>query len=171
MQTTNARAGETPRAFDILTHVPAGCRLLPVLSDFAEPHLRPGEFAIIAPIAASTHLADGMAVAKRMLSGRHEYWQLKRYAPGHGPFGPEKPAAGARPEIVFGLRPLLPNTADDVERWRGGEKLRVRLSDGWLDESALRPLLIGQVIGVLAATAHLTVRGAGRHRIARGGAA
>lgn len=169
METTPLRAGDAPRAFNVLTDAPAGCRLLQVLNDFAEPHLRVGEFAVVAPIAAGERLADGLAVARRMLSGQHQFWALRRYPAGRGPFGPLTGEWAQRDEIVFGLNPLLRNSEDAISRWRAGEDVKIRCSDGWLAESDLRPSLIGKVIGVLPLPLGMSAPAAAR--IARGGAA
>lgn len=150
---TTRRALEAPRAFEILTHLPAGCRLLPVRDDFAEPHLKPGELAVVEPLAEGARIGNGAAVALRQMNGHHQFWQLKRYPPGEGPFGPLAIAKGERPETIFGILPLMKNTPDEVEALRRGEPVRLRLGDGEQRESLLRPRIIGRIVGILAASA------------------
>lgn len=153
METTPLGAGETPRAFEILNHLPASCRLLPVRDDFAEPHLHAGELAVIEPLAAGVRIANGLAVALRQSNGQHQFWSLRRYPPGEGPFGPLAMPRGERPETIFGINPLMKNSPDAVAALRRGERVNIRLSDGEQRESLLRPRIIGRIVGILAASA------------------
>lgn len=150
---------ETPRAFDVLTRVPPGARLVLVADDYAAPHLNPGEFAIVAPLAEGARLRDGDAVAIRYTSGRTCCVRITRHNDGplHGTIRHRR---GRKPEPCWYTGPMKPNDPASWDRRARGEPVRVLLSDGPMYESYLRQMMLGRVIGVFRATQAEPVRSA-----------
>lgn len=125
-------------SLQVFSDVPEGCRLVLVSNDNCEPLIHAGEFAIVdarrrSPVFGSVYAIDQ--------SNGAAIWRL--YDPA---------AIGICSSDVFYLGPPVSQTyaevSDLVRHTRAGRRIICRVADGPICGSALRPKIVGEVIGI-----------------------
>lgn len=134
----------------VFTGIPMGCRLVLISNNNCEPLIRAGEFVVVDTARREPTFGSLYAIAQ---SNGPTVWRL--YDP--LALGAYRSTAGQQEETYY-LGPPVPQTFSEVselaQRSRG-TLLTCRMSDGSMYGSALRPKIIGQVIGVFRSDVEL----------------
>jgi hypothetical protein len=123
------------RALEVITQVPEGCMLFPVMDDNSDPHLRRGEIAVVD--TADREPQHGEVYVIQWSSGHRCITQL--VGPGFTGFSPaEKDHWWTGP---LTRRESVPGHGD------------LRMIDGPRSKEAMRKALVGRVVGLVQSLA------------------